>query len=431
MKILKIMAICAMLAMSCFVKAECPTQETTVVFMNGVWTPQREAMHHTEKLSAAVYATGVSPDCVHFALSHTQDDFFATDIIEAIVQKTNEPGHGYFSTYTGMLFLMIASDNDFWQMITSAYLIYADNINEAQLYKHLEVYKKLTFSEAPAERLKRRGIMVTHSQGGHYGNEVWNLLSPTDKENARLVTVATPSGYVASDGPNTRLSRDGVANLLFTNAYAEGIIPNTGLCEKETTAKQNSWECHGFETGYLHDIGAREQIVADIVAALPTESSAQYFSTTAGNPGIPGDGRIVALSGEENTFELQPYFPLQAVTNGITVSVFPITDVPLQNLVVGVNFASSLEQCGATHAPFPQITMPLSVNGAAGFGVNISQERLNFLVSIIKNYHPDCADISLGDLSITGFYITDTINWLIIRQLDAVAIGIGENAFPR
>jgi hypothetical protein len=144
--------------------------------------------------------------------------------------------------------------------------VYARNVGEvtdSQLDKHLQRFRELSLNKG------HRGIALTHSQGGLYGNALWDRLTPSEQENTRLITVATPAQDVADGGPNTRLARDGVANAFFANALAEGMIPNTGLCDKEVIAEQNSWLCHGFETGYLHDIGARTQIVADIAAAIP------------------------------------------------------------------------------------------------------------------------------------------------------------------
>jgi hypothetical protein len=236
--------------------------------------------------------------------------------------------------------------------------------------------------------------------------------------------VVTPSALVADGGPNTRLHEDLVALFAFPIAMAANET-NLEPCG------DSPWFCHGFETSYLHGTNSRTKIVNDIIASLPAQPSAQYFSTTVGNPGIPGDGRIVALSGEENTFELQPYFPLQAVTNGITVSVFPITDIPLQNLVIMAKFVSSTEQCAISSGNYATL-IPLPVNGIAGVNINYSQERLNALANRIRLYYPDyCDDVSVNDLVITGFYIVDSTQQSVVWQLDAVAIGIGENAFPR
>lgn len=278
---LKIVAICAMLFTACYVRAECPVQETTVVFMNGVWTPQQEAMHHTEKLAAAVYSTGISPDCVHFALSHTQNDRFVTDLVEAFIQKSGGD-NSVLVNLLNMYFRVVHADAPFLNLVTNLYLSEVDDLSDSQLAKHLQNFKTLTKSDAPAVRLRQRGIMVTHSQGGLCGNAVYNQLTSAEKENARLITVATPSNHVADGGPNTRLVRDGVANLFFTDALAEGMVPNTGLCKNETAENPNSWECHGFDTGYLHDIGAREQIVADLIADLPVTPPGPEYAIVQG-----------------------------------------------------------------------------------------------------------------------------------------------------
>ncbi|MFA5831649.1 MAG: hypothetical protein WC878_07535 [Candidatus Paceibacterota bacterium] len=54
----------------------CPTQETTVFFVNGVDVPKLDAKAHKEALSQLIYAKGISRDCVHFELAHVKDNLF-------------------------------------------------------------------------------------------------------------------------------------------------------------------------------------------------------------------------------------------------------------------------------------------------------------------------------------------------------------------
>jgi hypothetical protein len=263
MKAIKLFAVIAILIFSFSAQALCPQQETTVVFINGVWTTKEGAIDHKNSLAAKAYASGINPDCVHFAYSHTQDDGHAQDVAESIIQKSTEFSVN-ISELVRMFLRLITPDATFGDLIDGVYARNVGEVNSPQLEKHLQRFRELSLNKG------HRGIAITHSQGGLYGNALWNRLTSGEQENTRLITVATPAQDVADGGPNTRLARDGVANVFFANALAEGTIPNTGLCDKETTAEQNSWLCHGFDTGYLHDIGAREQIIADITAALPT-----------------------------------------------------------------------------------------------------------------------------------------------------------------
>jgi hypothetical protein len=311
------------------------------------------------------------------------------------------------------------------------------------------------------------------------------------------------------------------------------MVVNTGLCETETVAENNSWACHGFETGYLHDPEARNQIIRDIKSVLPVariygtvknfaggidfgkgatvslfsspngtliaqtfasetdatysfenvpapcpdcivkaksalvnvcgntsapllpgnnysadiiltetcdiQPSVQYFSTTAGNPGIPGDGIFINADGGQLEwgdfiFELQPYFSLQGITNGITVSVFSQSDIPPENMSIGVIFlVKNIAPSDCSIGIGFYVIASSSVNGVAGRAANIRQDDLNFAVSFFREY-TSCNQVSLSDIVVAGIQAidyTDAPSVQFIRRLDAVAIGLGENAFPR
>jgi hypothetical protein len=271
MKIVKLIAVLAMMFSVYTAHATCIGQETTVMFINGVWTPNFEAEQHSKALERESRKAGISESCVHFDYSHTQDDGRTSDIVESLIQRSLELHVDLLPLVRGFFWLTV------WDAETSAALDHALataygtelSVIESQAEKHLLKFKGLTHIDDPDLTKRQRGIAVTHSQGGLYGNTLWNLLTPEQQVNTRLVSVVTPSDHVEGGGPNTRLSRDGVANKYFLFALAVGKIPNTGLCDTEAVEDSNSWPCHGFETGYLHDVEARAQIVGDIKEVLP------------------------------------------------------------------------------------------------------------------------------------------------------------------
>lgn len=267
MKALKYIAILAMMFSIHAAHAACIGQETTVVFINGVWTTDREAIAHKDALELSAREKGLSPSCVHFDYSHTQDDTKSRDIAEALIQKSNELSVPLL-TMVRAFFALFVLDAQMTLAIDDVLVSgYQDTITiiDTQLDKHLQKFREASLN------LGRRGVAITHSQGGLYGNVMWNMFTPIEQTNTRLVTVSNPSSGAVDGGPNTRLSRDGVANRFFLAASLSGLIPNTDRpCDTEAETSQNSWPCHGFETGYLHDTEARAQIVSDIKASLPT-----------------------------------------------------------------------------------------------------------------------------------------------------------------
>ncbi len=295
MKVVKCITLTVMMCISFSVQAVCPTQETTAVFINGVWTKKKDAENHSLALEAAGRQQGLSSDCVHFQYSHTQDNGKISDIVEAMVQKSVELNVDLLDIVRAF-FLAItisATQDPFLAFALDAVVVKGYEgelaLNEAQAVKHLDRFRSLALN------LGHRGIMVTHSQGGLYGNRVFDLLTLQEKGNTRMVSVVTPAAFVADIGPNTRLSRDGVANRFFLAAVTEGMIQNVGrLCDKEGAENGNSWPCHQFEEGYLHDIQARQKIVNDIIAALPQEASG---GTVSGVVTVDTGGGATSVSG--------------------------------------------------------------------------------------------------------------------------------------
>lgn len=272
---LTILAMLVVMSFSSPVWAICPQQETTAVFINGVWTPLSDAIQHMKALERAARKAGISPDCVHFELSHTQDDGKTIDVVEAIVQKSLELDVPFSSL--ALMLLRYIPPYSYFLLVAEALYRETEEIVEVQLEKHLARVREVALDKG------HRAVVVTHSQGGLYGNALWQRLTAAERANTRLVSVVTPASSVADGGPNTRLARDGVANRFFLAASVAGMIANTGLCDREESEESDSWLCHGFETGYLHDIGARARIIANILGLLP-KPAPSTLAISCGNP---------------------------------------------------------------------------------------------------------------------------------------------------
>lgn len=168
------------------------------------------------------------------------------------------------------------------------------------------------------------------------------------------------------------------------------------------------------------------------------EETVQFLSLVEGSPGVPGDGVIVRDDGKFPFFDIQPGFSLRGVTNGITISVFtglPIFHLPNTgnfNIGLQINFGvegKPLTQCSPGTSG-PEVLTP-TVNGVQGIAGIISQSRLNALVDQVRQPPPPgCEAVSLDQFFVHSILIHVPFGNDQIHQLDALAIGIGENVFP-
>ncbi|MGH8611829.1 MAG: Mbeg1-like protein [Gammaproteobacteria bacterium] len=162
------------------------------------------------------------------------------------------------------------------------------------------------------------------------------------------------------------------------------------------------------------------------------------MSLVEGSPGVPGDGVIIRDDGEFPFFDIQPGFSLRGVTNGITISVFPgvpIFHLPNTgnfNIGLQINFGvegKPLTQCSIGSSA-PEVLTP-TVNGVQGIAGIFSQSRLNALVDQVRRSPlPGCEAVSLDQFFIHNILMHVPFGHDHIHQVDALAIGIGENVFP-
>jgi hypothetical protein len=75
----------------------------------------------------------------------------------------------------------------------------------------------------------------------------------------------------------------------------------------------------------------------------------------------------------------------------------------------------------------PVLTPP--VNGVQGIAVSFSQEELNALLDPIRQ-SPECAALTVADLVLGNVLFFKGPGFGPILDLDAFAVGLGENVFP-
>lgn len=163
-------------------------------------------------------------------------------------------------------------------------------------------------------------------------------------------------------------------------------------------------------------------------------SETLFLCLSEGNPGIPGDGIIIS-TGDVDTlgvdFELQSPYPLSGIMNGLTVSAFPPTGVSLTGLFFQTQFiveGKTNFQCGFAISFAPNEIVKINFNGVGGIAASISQDFFDFAVDL-QSTLPGCEDVTLDKLllhSVILFYLPDGF----VLELDALAVGVGENTFP-
>jgi hypothetical protein len=169
-------------------------------------------------------------------------------------------------------------------------------------------------------------------------------------------------------------------------------------------------------------------------ANIASEGETFFLCLREGNPRTPGDGIVVSSVGGlfDTLFEVEPPYSLAGIMSGLTVSVFPLSGVSLTDLLMQVNFSvvgKSLEQCSVGTAADPTQYIRITLNGVEGIAQNFSQERLNSLVDLVRA-NPGCTDVTLDEFLLQGVILGNNRTGESISELDALAVGIGEQVFP-
>lgn len=163
---------------------------------------------------------------------------------------------------------------------------------------------------------------------------------------------------------------------------------------------------------------------------------APFVSFTEGNPGVPGDGRLVSANSNKE-FDFSSPIPLASITNGLTFTVFlpPNTSSPV-SIQINVFPTDGNAACstGAGFGESPIITTTYGnvvgsvEEGFTGYAFNLTQAALNSLVTTTNRLYPSC-NVSLASLQVTSLLVYTGIN-TPATSLDAVAVGIGQNVLP-
>lgn len=326
--------------------AQCPVQETVILYINGIDTLQSDAEKSKDRIrDEVIKESGVIEDCLAFDHIYNTNEPLFLDFLEAGIQKAREQGWDT-SEFWRWFFRLNPFTPGFGDLLADFYsdanilsnlglFVLGDQVNE-----HLKKYREYM---KPDKRL----ILVAHSQGALYANEEWNLLTDAEKSKVNIIAVATPTNGVAGNGPNTTLYEDWIAGHLFPRAMAANI-GNDEPCGSD-------WNCHGFKESYMKGKNSLERIVDQIVSLLPTpppscriEGIIRYFED---NTIVSGASVILW-----NYWSGDPVFQTVSDSNGH----YCIKDVSDDNYAIDVNHNG--QHFGGAEAHLPGTTEPLIID---------------------------------------------------------------------
>jgi hypothetical protein len=196
----------------------CPpgVQETVIFFLNGINNTASNISESRDKLEEELIKDpSYHTDCIKILAAKNPDgsilnaDALGDNYLEVFLQKTNEwqiPLQDAMSMLYGFTepaqwFLDLTREenvkfNDIAQTAT------------AVIQEHLSAYRQ----ELNAGK---KVILVSHSQGGFFANAEWNSLTKKEQDKTSIVTVATPSSYVADGGESRNTKVDPIVQTNY------------------------------------------------------------------------------------------------------------------------------------------------------------------------------------------------------------------------
>lgn len=301
----KLVVIIAMMWTPFSAHAQCPVQETMVMYLNGADVKVLDAWKSKERIKEGLLdEPGVTEDCVFFDYTYNTNELIVLDWIESYFQAGGEAVEYWrnflrFDAENRPIEALFNSSIDFLADLIQTEVSAAKWVLGNQKAEHLARYEM----ELNPDGLNRQLILVPHSQGNFYANEEWDDLTPSQQANTHIVATATPSSLVADGGPYVSVDDDLLVQTAFAavGALPANISNNTERCAG-SLASVNRWTCHGFKEEYMATgKPSRQQIVNDIAALLPvavslgTVEGFTVQSICGPNPGAIVPNAIVQL----------------------------------------------------------------------------------------------------------------------------------------
>ena len=226
----------------------------SIFFTNGMFNNPGKANRSRVALENKLKPYLPADTDVRFFLSYNHNEEANLQLMEVVSQKVMENWNSFFMMLSGT---RLAPDWLFYSMQNLAAGMNAINyVSDGDLQLHIERYNDEII-------LKRKVIVVSHSQGNFYANAAYNLF---DSDDFSVVAVATPSSFVAGMGKYTTLTDDAIINAV------RDAFPLTLPANVTNDIDELDGNAHAFES-YLDGNVSGSQIVSHVLDEIDYSSS--------------------------------------------------------------------------------------------------------------------------------------------------------------
>ncbi|MDO9183959.1 MAG: hypothetical protein Q7U04_16200 [Bacteriovorax sp.] len=254
----------------------CSKNGTTVIYTNGVTTKRKDADFAKEKIKALALNSQIDlkPEKVKYVLAYNYEESVAKDFLEAAVQRipgiyltkigVTNPYAAFSSFYFGVglalmpfqtyLTLMESLSDDFTQSLNN-YLVTQKN-NPIYIQTVNEIKQHYTDAFVRGERV----FAISHSQGGLFMNDVYNLLEENDNKRKFFsgFQIATPlANAMDSHFGHATHDKDNLINFVRSTVGALGynITAPPDLTNGISTAPNDQEQLKDFVIEYFLNHG--------------------------------------------------------------------------------------------------------------------------------------------------------------------------------
>lgn len=262
-----------------FARAEAQTTcGQHVEFINGILNTSDTASDSVRELfrqlSTRARCESNPVPCFTVVLRYNETSGLLRDLYESSVQAAQEPGPFWRYISGARVF-----GDPFQDMLAERLLAIASTPVYISAITHAADSPLVSHAEARYSQLSAHGVkvvVVAHSQGNFFANEIYRRLDSSAQQDVRIVSVAPPTEMVEGGGPHTRLIGDVLevlgnsldSNLRFTSSFPP--VPACGTttptvadpCEGVTA---NSVDCHNFKDAYLGGVRPRRRILNHVL----------------------------------------------------------------------------------------------------------------------------------------------------------------------
>ncbi|CAN5514198.1 hypothetical protein BH10BDE1_BH10BDE1_13870 [soil metagenome] len=252
---------------------DCNTPNLASYFGNGMFNSDRQADNNRAELETFMRARNLLSRGETVALAYNFSEAAAEQLLQVSTQKDEETGRSFFRWVSNL-----SSAPEFFRKIAQTAMTAYDlkaYLEDQDLRIQIERYEKDLKSGKVI-------VVVGHSQGNLYSNRAWELLRRLGRYNGKfaLVGAATPTGYIAGDGPYSTLTQDKVMEFVRSQ---KGALP------ANVTNARASASGHEFVSEYLEGSVSGPKIrddLKDVISkvvsnvSVPSQAALEYLDSS-------------------------------------------------------------------------------------------------------------------------------------------------------